>query len=136
MYIIPHLYVVKDFWNSKILNQFWKVFKFLNFQYEFFFNVPNRSLSSWIFSLEFFKYYMNFFMVLCKINSFWHNRLSLSKTLNQNLKLKFHQMNQWKRNNLPWLPCFLMVKHKYSKLIVFLCPPTPFSTHLIVITPL
>jgi hypothetical protein len=25
MYIIPHLYVVKDFWTFKILNQFWEV---------------------------------------------------------------------------------------------------------------
>jgi len=34
MYIIPHLYVVKDFWSSKILDKFWKVlwiFKVLEF---------------------------------------------------------------------------------------------------------
>jgi len=32
MYIIPHLYVVKDFWSLKILNQFWKkFFEFLKF---------------------------------------------------------------------------------------------------------
>jgi hypothetical protein len=26
MHIITYLYVVKDFWNSKILKQFWNVF--------------------------------------------------------------------------------------------------------------
>jgi len=26
MYIVPHLYVVKDFWSFKILEQLWKVF--------------------------------------------------------------------------------------------------------------
>jgi len=34
MYIITHLYVVKDFWNSKILKQFWNIiwiFKVLEF---------------------------------------------------------------------------------------------------------
>jgi hypothetical protein len=34
MYIITHLYVVKDFWSSEILKQFWKIlwiFKVLHF---------------------------------------------------------------------------------------------------------
>jgi len=30
MYIIPHLYVVKDFWSFKILDQFWE---FLSFRF-------------------------------------------------------------------------------------------------------
>jgi hypothetical protein len=31
MYILPHLCVVKDFWNFKILDQFEKFFDFLKF---------------------------------------------------------------------------------------------------------
>jgi hypothetical protein len=31
MYIIPHLYVVKDFWKFLIFDQFWKFFEFLKF---------------------------------------------------------------------------------------------------------
>jgi hypothetical protein len=53
MYILPHLCVAKDFWNFKILDQFWKIslsfksFKIPHiFKYECFFNVVNRSLSS------------------------------------------------------------------------------------------
>jgi len=56
MYITPHLYVVKHFWNFDILNFqmyiLW-IFKVLNFHiFEiviFFFNVSNRLVSSFLF---------------------------------------------------------------------------------------
>jgi len=33
--------------------------------------------------------------MLCKIDSFWHNKCSLSNVLNLKLSLKFYQMHFW-----------------------------------------
>jgi hypothetical protein len=36
MYIITHLYVVKDFWNSEILKQFWNILWIFKFEIHIF----------------------------------------------------------------------------------------------------
>jgi hypothetical protein len=105
LFLTPHVQytpfiVVKDFWSSKVLDQFWKVlwiFKvyFTYFRVWVFLNVANRSLSSLIFSHQFFNIILVLLIVLCKIDFFLNNRCSLWKVLNQNLNLKFYQMDCW-----------------------------------------
>jgi hypothetical protein len=64
MYIITHLYVVKDFWSFEILKQFWnmfwtfKVFEFHIKNLWIFFNVVNMFLSFIFFQWKFF-YFMS-----------------------------------------------------------------------------
>jgi len=58
MYIITHLYVVKDSWSSEILKQFWSIFWILKvLEFHIFksmnvFCVANMFLSSIFFSLK------------------------------------------------------------------------------------
>jgi hypothetical protein len=102
MYILSHLCVAKDFWNFKILDQFWKVlwiFKVLEFHIFFLMGVFLMWLIS-LYHFSFFFYQMHFIIwvlliTLCKINSCSMCCYSLLKVLNQNLNLKFHQMDFW-----------------------------------------
>jgi hypothetical protein len=86
-----------------------------------------------------------FFIVLYEIDSFWHNKCSLSKVLNWNLNLKFYQMDFWfefltfiwmKKEQLAMIAMVLNGKHKYfSNFDCFFCRSTSFLAHWIVITP-
>jgi hypothetical protein len=66
MYIIIHLYVVKDFWNFEILKQFWNIlwiFKVLElhiWKYECLLSVVNMFLSFIFFSMEILLLYESF----------------------------------------------------------------------------
>jgi hypothetical protein len=40
-------------------------------------------------------YYMNPFVSPLQIDLFWHNMCSFSNVLNENINIKFHQMNFW-----------------------------------------
>jgi hypothetical protein len=84
MYIITHLYVVKNFWSFEILKQFWNklwIFKVLEFHT---FNIMNVFLVWLIFLIIyiFFNEFFNIIWVLCKIDSFWHNRWTFLNFLN------------------------------------------------------
>jgi hypothetical protein len=74
MYIIPHSYVVKNLKNLKILKWFEKLFElsecynFIFKNYECFFNVTIRSLSSFFFNQK-FKIIWILLIILCKIVS-------------------------------------------------------------------
>jgi hypothetical protein len=66
MYIITHLYVIKNSWSSEILKQFWnilwifKVLKFHIFKSMCFLNVANMFLSSIFFSMKILLLYESF----------------------------------------------------------------------------
>jgi len=87
--------------------------------YECFLNVAKFSLEN---SHQFCFIIWVFLIVLHKIDSFWHNRCSLSKVLNWNLNLKFYQMDfglnfltfKWmKKEQLAIITMVLNGKHKY-----------------------
>jgi hypothetical protein len=63
-------------------------------RYECFWNVFNRYLS-FFFSCQFLNIVWILFIVLYKIDSFWRNKCSFSKVLNQNFILNFYQMDFW-----------------------------------------
>jgi hypothetical protein len=108
-------------------------------------NVFNRSLSS------FFSHQMLFIIwilliVLCKINSCLIHCYSFFEFLNQNLNLKFHQMDFWfefldvhmNEKNITYNDCHGF-KWKniniYSILIIFLCDLMSFLALWIMTTP-
>jgi hypothetical protein len=100
MYILPHLCVIKNFWSSKILDQFWKVlwiFKVLElhiFQGINVFLMWSIVLFLLIsFPSNVFYYIWVLLIVLFKIDSCLTHCCSLFKVLNQNFILKFHQMD-------------------------------------------
>jgi len=133
MYIITHLYVVKDSWSSKILKKFWNIlwiFKVLKFHI-----FKNMSVFlMWLicsYHLYFFNESKNIIwvnlIVLCKIDSIWHNKCTFSNILNQNQNLKLYQINFYsklfdihmrKKTNLPWLLWFKMVIKKKCLILI------------------
>jgi len=98
---LPHLCVAKDFWNSKILDQFGKVLKNLSFtiphilKYDVFLMwlIGLYPLKFVLIKCVFIKWVL--LIVLCKIGSCLTHCYSFLKVLNQNLNLKFQQMDFW-----------------------------------------
>jgi len=86
-------------------------------------------------------------MVLCKINSYLMHCCALLEVLNQNLNLKFHQMDFWfyffdihmnkktityhHYHGFKWQNINI-----YPILTIFLCDPTPFLACCIMTTPI
>jgi len=85
-------------------------------------------------------------IVLCKIDSYLMHCCSLLKLINQNLNLKFHQMNFWFEildihMNEKTITCHDCYGFKwqniniYPILTIFSCGMTPILVHWIVATP-
>jgi hypothetical protein len=88
MYIITHLYVVKNSWNFEILKQYWNIFwifKVLEF------HIFKSMMVFWVWLICFYHLYFFqwiyfiiwvFLIVLCKIDSIWHGSGAFSNILN------------------------------------------------------
>ncbi len=150
MYVLPHLCVAKDFWSFKILNQFWKVlwiFKVLQFHiFQGMTIFLIWFLSSWIFRIKCVFIIWVLLIILCKIDSYLTHWYSFLKVLNQNLNLKFHQMDFWfefldihmNKKTITSHDCHGFKWQNiniYLIYLVFLCNLTPFLVHWIVTTP-